>query len=61
MRVNRCVNRALVFSTLMLLVLTLGSFAGAQEEEAAATAVSASIPATDSLAMAPNDSTVLTS
>jgi biopolymer transport protein ExbB len=62
MRLNRCVNRALVFSTLMLLVLTLGSFAGAQEEEAAATAAtveSASISATDSLAMAPNDSTVI--
>ena len=59
MRVKRSVNRALVFSTLMLVVLSLGVFAGAQEEEAAATAVSASIPATDSLAMAPNDSTVL--
>ncbi len=62
MRLNRCVNRALVFSTLMLVVLSLGSFAGAQEEEAAATAAtveSAGISATDSLAMAPNDSTVL--
>jgi biopolymer transport protein ExbB len=46
----------------MLVVLTLGSFAGAQEEEAAATAAtveSAGISASDSLAMAPNDSTVL--
>ncbi len=66
MRVNRCVNRALVFSILMLALLSFGSFAIAQEEEAAATEeavttaeVSAGISVTDSLAMAPNDSTAL--
>jgi biopolymer transport protein ExbB len=59
MRLKLCVERALVFVTLVSAVLACGSVAGAQEEGTAIPAASATISATDSLAMAPNDSTVL--
>jgi hypothetical protein len=62
MRVNRSVNRALIFSVSLLVLLTMGTLAGAQEEEAPApeaTPTYTVAPATDSLAMAPNDSTMI--
>lgn len=61
MRVNRSVKWALLFSVSVLILLTLGSYAGAQNEEAPATTAPeyTTVPATDSLAMAPNDSTML--
>ncbi len=59
MRVKPCVERALVFLTLVTAVLAFGSIAAAQQEEAAVPAATAAMSATDSLAMAPNDSTAL--
>jgi len=61
MRVNRSVKWALLFSVSVLMLLTLGTYAGAQNEEAPATTAPeyTTVPATDSLAMAPNDSTML--
>jgi biopolymer transport protein ExbB len=50
-------RRTLLFVACLLVLLSFGSYAVAQEEEM--TPASASVPATDSLAMAPNDSTVL--
>ncbi|MEJ2721347.1 MAG: MotA/TolQ/ExbB proton channel family protein [bacterium] len=61
MRVNRSVKWALLFSVSVLMLITLGSYAGAQNEEAPATTAPeyTTVPATDSLAVAPNDSTML--
>jgi len=59
MRAKPCVVGALVFPALMLLALAFAPGAGAQEGRAAVRVASAAIPESDSLAMAPNDSTAL--
>ena len=61
MRVNRSINRTLVFSVSLLALLFMGSFAIAQEGEAPTTdtATYTVAPATEMLATAPNDSVAI--